>query len=122
MSATSTNRPPSCSWPLFLGRTGRLDESLDLCEESLKTNPMPAIMETAGAMFQAQPSRIEPKHIERVDKWYQQALRDDPESAPLLLQLAAFREISGNVDEAEHIYRDLLHRSDLDFDPAPRRR
>ena len=27
---------------------------------------MPAIMETAGAMFQAQPSLIQPKHIERV--------------------------------------------------------
>ena len=63
--------------------------------------------------LQAQPSLIQPKHVERVDKWYQRALRNDPESAPLLLQLAAFRDISGNVNEAEHIYRDLLHRSDL---------
>jgi len=98
---------------LFLGRTGRLDEALGLCEDSLKTYPMAAIMETAGAIFQTQPSRIEPKHIERVEKWYQRALRDDPESAPLLLQLAVFREISGNVDEAERLYRDLLHRTDL---------
>jgi tetratricopeptide (TPR) repeat protein len=99
----------------FVGRTGRLDESLDLCEESLKTkNSMAQIMEVAGAVFNAQPSRIEPKHIQRVEKWYQKALRDDPESARLLLQLAQFREISGQLDEAERLYRDLLRRSDLD--------
>ena len=98
----------------FLGRTGRLDESLDLCEESLKTFPMAAIMAVAADVFQAQPSKIEPKHIQRVNKWYEKALRDDPESAPLLLQEATFREVSGQVDEAEQIYRDLLHRNDLD--------
>jgi tetratricopeptide (TPR) repeat protein len=98
----------------FLGRTGRLDESLNLCEESLKDYPMPVIMEVAGEVFQAQPSRIEPKHIQRVEKWYQKALLDDPESARLLLQLARFREISGQLDESEHLYRDLLRRTDLD--------
>ncbi|HEX3997312.1 MAG TPA: tetratricopeptide repeat protein [Pirellulales bacterium] len=98
----------------FLGHIGRLDESLDLCEESLKTFPMPAVMAIAGEVFQSQPSHIQPKHIERVEKWYQRALRDDPESAPLLLQLAQFREISGNFDESERIYRGLLRRNDLD--------
>jgi cellulose synthase operon protein C len=98
----------------FLGRTGRLDESLDLCEASLKTYPMATIMEVAGEVFQAQPSRIEPKHIQRVEKWYQRALHDDPDSAKLLLQEARFREISGQLDDAEQIYRGLLHRSDLD--------
>jgi len=98
----------------FVGRTGRLDESLDLCEESLKTNSMTQIMEVAGEVFNAQPSRIEPKHIQRVEKWYTKALRSDPESAKLLLQLAQFREISGQLDEAERLYRDLLRRSDLD--------
>ena len=97
----------------FVGRTGRLDEALDLCEESLKKNSMATIMEVAGEIFNAQPSRIEPKHIQRVEKWYQKALRDDPDSAPLLLQYAQFREISGQVDEAERLYRDLLRRSDL---------
>ena len=42
------------------------------------------------------------------------SLRDDPDSAPLLLQYARFLDISGNLDQAEKIYRDLLHRNDLD--------
>lgn len=97
----------------FLGHTGRLTEALDLCEESLKTQPLTSVTQVAGEIFQSQPSHIEPKHIERVAKWFEKALRDDPESAPVLLQYARFREISNDFDEAERVYRDLLRRSDL---------
>ncbi len=98
----------------FLGRNGQFDKALDLCEQSLKTFPKPVVLEVTSGMFQAQPSHIEPKHIERVGKWYESSLRDDPDSASLLLQYARFRDIAGDVDAAERIYRDLLHRTDLD--------
>ena len=34
---------------------------------------MTQIMEVAGEVFNAQPSRIEPKHIQRVEKWYHES-------------------------------------------------
>lgn len=98
----------------FLGKNGRFDEALDLCEQSLKIFPKAVVLEITSEMFEAQPSHIEPKHIERVAKLYDSSLRDDPDSAPLLLQYARFLDISGSVDQAEKIYRDLLHRNDLD--------
>jgi tetratricopeptide (TPR) repeat protein len=97
----------------FLGRTGRLDEALDLCETALQTQPRPNVLQAIDEVLHGQPRRVERRHFERVGKWYDGFLREDPESPPLLMQYANFLNVAGQDDKAEAIYRDVLKRSDL---------
>ena len=50
----------------------------------------------------------------RVQAWLDKALREDPESIPLQLQLADLRDMQKQSDEAADIYRSLLNQQGLD--------
>ncbi|HEV2971801.1 MAG TPA: tetratricopeptide repeat protein [Pirellulales bacterium] len=97
----------------FLGRIGRLDDALDLCETALQTQPRASALQAIDEVLHGQPRRVEPRHFERVGKWFDGLLRDDPESPALLMEYANFLSAAGQDDKAAAIYRDVLKRSDL---------
>jgi len=49
----------------------------------------------------------------RVQAWLDKALREDPESIPLQLQLAGLRELQKRAEEAGDLYRSLLKQPEL---------
>jgi tetratricopeptide (TPR) repeat protein len=97
----------------FLGRKGHVDEALDLCEKALKTEPPHNVLQAVSEVLHGQPRRIEPRHFERVSKWYDRVIADNPGSTSLLLQQADFLILAGNDAKAEQLFRDLLNHSDL---------
>ncbi len=54
-----------------------------------------------------------PAQIERVDQWFDRALREEPDSWILQLELSDLRDLQHRYDETEKLYRGLLARSDL---------
>ncbi len=97
----------------FLGRNGRIDEALDLCETALATEPPRSVLQAVAEVLHGQPRRIEPRHLQRVSKWYDRLLADNPGSTSLMLQHADFLILAGEDDQAERLFRDLLNHSDL---------
>ncbi len=53
-----------------------------------------------------------PEQVARVEKWFDRAIQEDPDSLPLQIQLADLRDFQGNFAEAEKLYRAILARSD----------
>jgi tetratricopeptide (TPR) repeat protein len=98
----------------FLGRKGQVDEALDLCEKAmaLKTEPR-SVLQATLEVLHGQPKRVEPQHIKRVSKWYEQLLAENPGSVPLMMQHADFLILAGEDAKAEQLFRDLLGHSDL---------
>jgi tetratricopeptide (TPR) repeat protein len=70
-------------------------------------------LQAIDEVLHGQPRRVEPRHFERVGKWFDGLLRDDPESPALLMEYANFLSAAGQDDKAAAIYRDVLKRSDL---------
>jgi tetratricopeptide (TPR) repeat protein len=101
----------------FLGRHGRLDEALDLCEQSVTTykQPVATVAQIACNALRAQPTRVKPEHAARVEKWFDRLIKEEPDSVPLLLQYADFFDVTGRDVDSEKRYRELLARKDLRF-------
>ncbi len=97
----------------LLGRAGRLDDALDLCEGAFKTQPKGMVFQFVGEVLHGKPARIEPRHLDRVKGWFDTYRREDPENASLLLQYADFQVMARHEAEAEKLYRDVLKRSDV---------
>ena len=97
----------------FLGRKGHIDEALDLCEKALKSEKAQKTLRAVSDVLRGQPRRVEPRHIERVAKWYDRLLAENPGSTSLLMQQADFLILSGEDAKAEQLFRDLLNHSDL---------
>lgn len=103
----------------FLGRAGRLDDALDLCEKAFtaqpgedKPQPRHTVLQVIGEVLHAKPSRVEARHLQRVKGWYDKFLQEEPESIGLKLQYADFQITAGQDVEAERILREVLKRSD----------
>jgi tetratricopeptide (TPR) repeat protein len=97
----------------FLGRKGQVNEALDLCEKALKTEPSRNVLQAVSEVLHGQPKRVEPRHLERVSKWYDRLLAENPGSTSLLMQHADFLILAEKNAEAEQLFRDLLNHSDL---------
>ncbi len=97
----------------FLGRNGRIDEALDLCDDAFRTETVVAVLDAAYAIAHAEGRKVSEPQLERMAGWYRRALRDDSDSPALILRMADFQELRGNHAEAEKLYRDALARKDL---------
>jgi tetratricopeptide (TPR) repeat protein len=102
----------------FFGRNGRLDEALDLLEpriteRELRPEDRQKVLQALSDVLHGKPNLVQPQHLERVKGWLDQLLREDPESIPLLLQIAGFQLVTGQDDRAEKSFRDVLARSDI---------
>ncbi len=91
----------------FLGRRHRVPEALDLCERAWQTCPPGAVAAASTALLRAWPP--DARQIERVKVALEAAIRKGPEAPALLLSLADLRDLQGRYEEAEALYRRVLH-------------
>lgn len=95
---------------LFLGRQGRIDEALDVCEAARKgCSPEDVAAACVGVLSASASSGGQ---AVRVDGWFERWLRDRPNSARLMFCLATLRCIQGRYQEAETLYRRIVGRDE----------
>jgi len=93
------------AYALFLGRQGRVEEALDLCERTLATAPPGAAARAAVRVLCA--GKGNDGQARRVERWLTEALQKEP--APgLLLSLAELQDYRADYDGAAATYRRVL--------------
>ncbi len=97
----------------FLGHKGHVNEALDLCEKALKTEPAHNVLQAISDVLHGQPRRVEQAQLERVAKWYDRLLAENPGSTSLMLHYADFLILANEDAKAEQVFRDLINHSDL---------
>ena len=97
----------------FLAKRGKLDEALELADQRRKTDPPVMVLQVATAAARQRIHPLTPEQFERVNQWFQRALRDDPESVPVRIMWAEFLDAQGRYDEVEKVYREILARTDV---------
>lgn len=104
----SSAKTPEASLLLasHLGRRGKHEEALDLCE---KVNGSPEAVARV-AVGVARSAGAKPAVIQRVDRWLTATLARTPDAVPLLLAQADLRDLQGNYSESESVYRQVLRR------------
>ncbi len=93
----------------FLGRQGRSQEALNLCDQARRTLPVAAVGAAGVAVLRCGPCTPEQQQL--VEGWLQQALQDDPDALAVRLSLADLRDLQGRWEEAESQYRRILKRT-----------
>jgi tetratricopeptide (TPR) repeat protein len=92
----------------YLARKGRAAEALDLCAKAWATCPAEVVASTSVAVLRAgQPT---PDQCRRVGDWLTAAIKKEPRSLELLLQLADLRDLEGRLPDSEALYRQVLDR------------
>jgi Tfp pilus assembly protein PilF len=86
---------------------------LNLLEQTRKTIPTPALLQIAMAAMRQNITPPTPEQIQRVEQWFDRALREDPDSWVLQLELSDLRDFQRRFDDTEKLYRGLLNRTDL---------
>jgi tetratricopeptide (TPR) repeat protein len=97
---------------LFLGRQGRIDEALDLCEAARKRCSPEDIAAACVAVLTASATNSDGRQARRVDGWFAGWLRDRPNSPRLTFCLATLRCVQGRYQEAESLYRGIVGRDE----------
>jgi tetratricopeptide (TPR) repeat protein len=93
----------------FLARRGHLREALDLCEQARQTCPPEAIFQTSvEALYAAQ--EVDDEDCERVARWLEAAIQENPESIQPRFKLAFLRSRQGRYRDAEALYRQMIER------------
>lgn len=90
----------------FLGRQKRLDEALQLCEAAWQKCPPETVAAVSVALLYSAGGEGEP--CQRVERWLDAAVRKGPQSAGLLMQLAALRNFQQRYPDAQALYRRAL--------------
>lgn len=98
----------------FLGRQKRPEEGLQLLEAAWDRLPLEQLLRTTVLVARVQGTSLEPAVRSRIDKLFARARRQDPGSLVLGLLEAEMREIQGQSDEVESMYRKLLAQSGLE--------
>ncbi len=98
----------------FLGRQKRPEEGLRLLETAWDRVPLDRLLRTAVFVARVQGTSLEPAVRSRIDKLFVRARRQDPGSLVIGLLDAEMREIQGQSDEVESMYRKLLAQSGLE--------
>jgi len=103
----------------FLASRGKIDECLDLCDESVGDQPIVAITQIGvDAVASLQGKKPTPEQLSRIRDWFAKARREAPDSKSLLLQEATLEQLLGNEGTAVQVYREYLGRTGA----APRER
>jgi Tfp pilus assembly protein PilF len=97
----------------FYARRGKVDAALNLIDQNRKSVSTPMLLQIAMIALRQNITPPTSAQIERVEQWFDRAVREDPDSWMLQLQLADFRDFQRRFDETEKLYRALLSRSDL---------
>jgi predicted Zn-dependent protease len=99
----------------FLGRRGRTREGLDICE-SLWSDPSrreaASIAAVQVLLWPAGNSDPDPAQRDRVVRWLEQGLEQNPQSIVLLVSLANLNEALQDYQKAENLYRRAIQQND----------
>ncbi|MBY0523237.1 MAG: tetratricopeptide repeat protein [Gemmataceae bacterium] len=90
----------------FLGRRGKTEEALDLCERAAVKCPPESIAATCIGILRAAPAPQ--AQLTRVDQWLTASLRKKPTAPVLLIALADLRDLQGRYADALAMYRLVL--------------
>lgn len=91
---------------LLLGRHGRVDEALDLCESALKTSP--PIMVSNAALRILHSGKADEAQTRRVTTWIEEAVNKAPKEIRLKFDLANLKILQGRYPEAETLMRQII--------------
>jgi len=97
----------------FLGRAQRADEAFDLLEAAWGKLPLESLLRTAVTVLGAEASGVTARQAERLNRWFEKASREDPDSPTLALVRADFISTTGSEEQIASTYRALLERKDL---------
>jgi Tfp pilus assembly protein PilF len=97
----------------FYARRGKVDAALNLLDQNRKNMSQAALLEIAMAALRQTINPPTTAQIERVEQWFDRALKEEPDSWTLQLQLSDLRDFQHRYDETEKLYRGLLARSDV---------
>ncbi len=97
----------------FLARRGKIDQALDLVDQIRPALGLTNSLHLGMIALSQNIVPPKPEQIERVEKWFDRALREDPESLAVQMELAGLRSVQRRWDEVERIYRGVLKRNDL---------
>ena len=113
-------REPQFAWRLaaFYGRRDgleKIEQAFSMCQQLMEHNPKAAVSVTqiGVASLRTNLKNVEgssnpDEFFDRVDKWFQIGFEHEPDSGPLLLQLAEFESLRGNTQKAAETYRRFL--------------
>ncbi len=98
----------------FLAHHGTLDEALDQCEAALGETPTDNVIATAVSISRiVGTGKIKPQHLSRMEKWFERAKQENPDSKTLQLNLAALRDLQNRQADVLKVYRGFLARKDV---------
>jgi cellulose synthase operon protein C len=97
----------------FYARRGKVDAALNLLDQNRKNMSQAALLEIAMSALRQKINPPTTAQIERVEQWFDRALKEEPDSWTLQLQLSDLRDLQRRYDETEKLYRGLLARSDV---------
>lgn len=97
----------------FVGKHGDIDEALTICEESLGKETTESALRTALVVARARVSELTDARKQRIQGWFDKALKENPKDPMALLLLADFNDLQGKFQESADIYRTLLSNKEL---------
>lgn len=97
----------------FLGTKRDIEQSFELLEKAKDELGLGPVIATSLNIVRDRRSELGGEYDARIQSWLDKALREDPESIPLLLQQAELYDMQRKPDDAATIYRNLLDRDDI---------
>jgi tetratricopeptide (TPR) repeat protein len=97
-----------------VGLKGDLDDAFSLLDASAKHSLPRDVLLVGMQVLRVHRAQAQDKHFAQLGRWYNAAREAEPANAQLDLALGEVREMRGELDKAEVIYRQVLARKDLD--------
>ena len=101
------------SFAAFLGRAGKIDESLALFKKALETKDFATVAPAIYLTLRLNDDKVTPKQMKTVEQWLRAALKKDPDSVSMQLLLVDYQDLNGRFKDSMAKYRALLARTDL---------
>ncbi len=101
------------SYAAFLGRAGKVDESLALFKKALATKDFATVAPAIYLTLRLNDDKVTPKQMKTVEQWLRAALKKDPDSIAMQLLLVDYQDLNGRFKDSIAKYRELLARKDL---------
>jgi tetratricopeptide (TPR) repeat protein len=101
------------SLAMFLGMHRGVDQCFAQLKQLYQAERVQDVLGVALAVVREKRDQVGEKFDPAIERWLDQALRENPESISLLLLKADYLDIRKEYDQAAAIYRKLLDRSDL---------
>jgi tetratricopeptide (TPR) repeat protein len=96
----------------FLGRQGRLDEAIGLCDRVRSVADPMDLAATCEVL--AQRAEATDTHRQQISRWLREAIQQHPDRPELLTRLGVLQDLQGLYDDSEKSYRRALAKNPQD--------